>query len=122
MRLQLSKLQVENPKETQVRVGLGCEQGPKDGGNDINEVLHHQSFLFDPEIICTKLISQYHNNPPASHFGVKKTEMLVSRKYYWPTFQADIKPYVKGCIMCLASKAVCHKSYGDLQLLSVLTH
>ena len=34
----------------------------------------------------------------------------------------DIKNYVKGCDVYLASKAVQHKPYGDLQFLPVLTH
>lgn len=29
---------------------------------------------------------------------------------------------MKGCSICLVSKIVCHKFYGDLQLLPVLTH
>ncbi len=36
--------------------------------------------------------------------------------------QQDVEAYVKGCNVCLASKAVCHKPYRDLQLLPVLTH
>ncbi len=34
----------------------------------------------------------------------------------------DVEAYVKGCDVCLASKAVRHKPYGDLQLLTVPTH
>ena len=33
-----------------------------------------------------------------------------------------MKTYVKGCDICLASKAVRHKPYGDLQLLPIPTH
>ena len=34
----------------------------------------------------------------------------------------DVKAYVKGCNICLASKTICHKLYGDLQSLPVPTH
>ena len=34
----------------------------------------------------------------------------------------DVKDYVWGCDICLASKAVRHKPYGDLQSLPILTH
>ncbi len=34
----------------------------------------------------------------------------------------DVKANVKGCDVCLALKAVCHKPYGDLQLLLIPTH
>ena len=33
--------------------------------------------------------------------------------------QKDVEVYIKDCNICLASKAVCHKPYGDLQLLLV---
>ena len=69
-----------------------------------------------------ELISQYHNNPLAGHFGINKTQELITRKYYWPTLRQDVKAYVKGCNVCLASKAVWHKPYGNLQTLSVPIH
>ena len=34
----------------------------------------------------------------------------------------DVEAYVKGCDVCLASKAVRHKFYGNLQTLPVPTH
>ena len=72
--------------------------------------------------IQTELISQYHDNPLAGHFGINKTKDLVGRKYYWPSLWKDIEAYVKGCDVCLGSKAVRHKPYGDLQSLPVPTH
>ena len=36
--------------------------------------------------------------------------------------QQDVKAYVKDCNVSLALKAVCHKSYGDLQLLPIPTY
>ncbi len=56
------------------------------------------------------------------HFGIKKTQELIARKYYWPTLQGDVEAYVKGYDVCLASKAVHHKPYRDLQSLPVPTH
>ncbi len=68
------------------------------------------------------MIGRHQDNPLVGHFGIEKTCKLIARKYYWPTVQRDVKAYVKGCDVCLTSKAVCHKLYGDLQLLSVPTH
>ena len=34
----------------------------------------------------------------------------------------DVEAYIKGCNVCLASKAVRHKPYGDLQALPIPTH
>ena len=53
---------------------------------------------------------------------MKKTRELLAQKYYWPTLCHDIEDYVKGCDVCLASKAVQHKPYDDLQSLPILTH
>ena len=69
-----------------------------------------------------ELVGRHHNNPLAGHFGIEKTCKLLAQKYYWPTLRHDVEAYVKGCDVCLASKAVRHKPYGDLQSLPVPTH
>ena len=40
-------------------------------------------------------------------------------KYYWPSLKKDVENYVRGCDVCLTSKAVRYKPYGDLQSLSI---
>ena len=93
-----------------------------EGWDDIEGVRHYQSLPYVPEIIRTELISRHHDNPLASHFGIKKTRELIARKYYWPTLCRDVEDYVRGCNVCLASKTVRHKPYGDLQSLPIPTH
>ena len=68
------------------------------------------------------MISRHHNDPLTGHFGIDKTRKLVGRKYYWPSLRRDVESYVQGCDVCLASKAVIHKPYDDLQSLPILTH
>lgn len=85
-------------------------------------MLHGEWLLYLPEIIRTKLIKKHHDNPLAGYFGFKKTWELVARNYYWPTLQADVEAYVKECDICMASKAVKHKLYKDLELLPVPTY
>ena len=114
MRLRLQELQESNFKVQELRI--------KDGYQDIDRLLYHQSLLFVPEAIQMELISRYHNNPLAGHFGIKKTRELLARKYYWPTFRHNVKAYVKGCDVYLVSKAIRHKPYDDLQSLPVSTH
>ena len=48
--------------------------------------------------------------------------MLVTRKYFWPTLCQDVKSYVRGYYVCLASKAICYKPYRDYQFLVISTH
>ena len=85
-------------------------------------MLDHQGLLFVLETIQMELISRHQNNPLTGHFGIEKTCKLLARKYYWPFLKHNVKAYVKGCDVCLASKVVRHKFYGDLQSLPVSTH
>ena len=89
-------------------------KGLKNNYKEVDKVLHYQELLFVPKAIWTEIISWYHNNPLARHFDIDKIKDLVGRKYYWPSFQKDIEAYVKGCNVCLGSKAVRHKPYEDL--------
>ena len=68
------------------------------------------------------MISRHHNDPLVRYFGIDKTRKLVGRKYYWPSLRRDVESYVQGCDVCLTSKAVCQKPYGDLQSLLIPTH
>ena len=84
-------------------------------------MLHQEGLAYIPEVIRMELISRRHDDLLAGHFGIKKTQELVARKYYWLTLKADVESYIKGCDVCLASKAVKHKPYGNLQSLLVPT-
>ena len=44
------------------------------------------------------------------------------KNYYWPTFYHDVKTYIQGYDVYLAFKAACHKLYGNLYLLPMLTY
>ena len=92
------------------------------GYKELDRILYHQGLLFVPEAIQIEIISRHHNDPLAGHFGIDKTKDLVSRKYYWPSLRRDIEAYIKGYSICLGSKAVRYKPYGDLQFLPVSTH
>ena len=108
MRLRLHELQAKDEKTRKTRA-----ENLEDWDN-INSILHYQGLLYVPEIIQIELISRHRNDPLAGHFGIKKTRELIARKYYWPTLRRDVEDDKKGCDVCLASKAVRHKPYGDL--------
>ena len=108
MRLRLVELQGENGQMRKIRAEkLGRYW------KDFNEILHHQGVPYVPKIIRTELISRHHNNLLAGHFGIKKTRKLVAKKYYWETLRHDVEVYVRGYDVCLTSKAVRHKPYGN---------
>ena len=68
------------------------------------------------------MINRHHNDLLIGYFGIDKTRELVGQKYHWPSLRKDVKNYVQGCDVCLASKAVRHKPYFDLQSLPLPTH
>ena len=117
MRLQLPELQDEDEKVKVLRA-----RDLPEGWEKVEGVLQYRGLSYVPEIIRSEVISRHHNDPLAKHFGIDKTKELVGRKYYWPSLRKDVKNYVKGCDICLASKAVRHKPYGDLQSLPIPTH
>ncbi len=117
MKMKLPKLQDDNKEAMRLR-----SESLLESWEDIKQVLHYQSLLYIPKIICSELISSHHNNFHAGRFGIKKIRKLIVGKYYWSTLQWDIKAYVKGCEVCLTSKTVHYKLYRDLQLLPIPTH
>ncbi len=115
--MKLPELQ-DGDKETKKLRSKGL---PK-GWEDIEQMLHYQDFPYVPKVIRSKLISRHYNDSLAGHFGIEKTCKLIARKYYWSTLRWNIEAYVKRCDVYLAAKAVCHKPYGDLQLLPIPTY
>ncbi len=109
IKMRLPELQDDDTKAKKLRL----EQVLLKGWEDIEQVLYYQGLPYIPKVIYLELISRHHDNPLVSHFGIEKTQELIARKYYWSILQWDLKAYVKGCDICLASKAVCHKHYKD---------
>ena len=107
MKLRLQELQEANCKAQKLM------QQKANGYEKIDEIFYHQSLPLVSKAIQTELISRHHNNLLAGHFSIKKTCKLLAQKYYWPTLRHDVEVYVKGCDICLASKAVYHKPYSD---------
>ena len=118
MRLQLSKLQEKDEEAKHLRGSAGLLED----WEDVEGVLQYRGLPYVPEIICSEVISCHHDDLLVKHFGIDKTRELVGRKYYWPSLREDVENYVRGCDVCLTSKAVRHKPYGDLQSLPVPTH
>ena len=117
MRLRLQELQKYNSKAHKIRV-----TGLQESWEQIDRVFYYKGLLYLPKIVRFALISKHYNDPLVDHFGVDKTRKLIGRKYYWLSLRKDIETYVKGYDICLASKAVKYKLYGDLQSLPISTH
>ena len=114
MKRQLFELQ-DNDKEAKALRAASLLEDWK----DVKRVLQYQGLLYVSDIIYYKIISCHHNDPLAEHFGINETWELIGRKYYWPSLKKDVEAYMKGCGVCLASKAVRYKLYRDLQSLPI---
>lgn len=117
MRLQLQELQQNNDFAQKARADR-----LKEGWEESDGVLYHQCLPYILKIIRTELINKCHNDPLAGHFGIERTQELITQKYFWLSFQADVKAYIKRYNICLALKAVKYKPYRDLQLLIIPTY
>jgi len=54
------------------------------------------------------IIREHHDSVAAGHPGWYKTQELITRNYWWPYIQLDIRKYIDGCEMCQRTK-VHHK-------------
>ena len=72
-----------------------------------------------PKIVYSKLISRHYNDLLAGYFRIDKTKKLIGKKYYLLSLKKDVESFMKGCDICLASKAVRYKLYDNLQSLFV---
>ena len=117
MRLRLQELQ-ETDSEAQKIKAIELQEG----WEEVDGVFHYQRLPYVPKIVCSELISKHHDDSLAGYFGIDKRWELIGRKYYWPSLRRDVETYVKEYDICLTSKIVRHKPYGDLQSLPVRTH
>ena len=65
------------------------------------------------------ILNECHDSRYAGHLGMKKTEELVQRDFFWPTLHQDVTSYVQTCEECQRNKASNQRSAGLLQPLEV---
>jgi hypothetical protein len=51
------------------------------------------------------IITWNHDAITAGHPGRFKTQELITRDYWWPLIQSDIKRYIEGCEICQRTKS-----------------
>ena len=80
-------------------------------------LLYHQGRLLIPPTspaLILKILQQYHDSPLAGHYGVARTQALVSQHYKWPGLAAVVESYVRSCDTCARNKVVRHAPFGLL--------
>ncbi|KAG6438864.1 hypothetical protein O3G_MSEX000284, partial [Manduca sexta] len=71
--------------------------------------------LVVPQHEWANVLSVYHDDPLAGHYGADKTYQRISRRYYWKGMRKYIEAYVKNCISCQRYKPSNMKPAGLLQ-------
>jgi transposase InsO family protein len=66
-----------------------------------------------------KLLYEVHDAPTGGHLGGKKTLHKLQNTCYWPGMGKDIEDYVRGCVVCAATKPSQRPPSGLLQPLPI---
>eukprot|EP00833_Pecoramyces_ruminatium_P000433 jgi/Orpsp1_1/1174465/evm.model.c7180000050226.1 len=65
--------------------------------------------------LLLEILMKYHESPNAGHLGIKRTLELITRNFWWPKIQDDVKNFVSSCENCARNKINRHRRYGLLQ-------
>jgi transposase InsO family protein len=116
----------EEGKKRRLAMRENAERGDRAGATeawseDSEGLLRYNGRAYVPaeESVRKELLRRHHDDGMAGHLGVKKTQGLLERKFYWPGLPLDVKRYVKTCGVCQRNKAPRHRPYGELQSLPV---
>lgn len=69
---------------------------------------HKQGDIYRPFIPLKLRRALFENIHNLSHPGIKATQKLVSKRYYWRSMNTDIRSWTKNCLECQSSKIVKH--------------
>ena len=88
---------------------------------EIDDVVHYNGKIYVPQntALRTAVISQFHDDVFAGHFGKSRTAELMRRLYDWPGAVRDIQHYCHDCVKCQKAKPSHHKPFGLLNPLPV---
>ena len=69
--------------------------------------------------LLLRIVRDAHDQPSAGHPGVKRTEKLIKRYYFWPNMRELIKRYTRNCHSCRRAKPSHEKRQGLLKPLPI---
>jgi len=78
-----------------------------------------QDRLFVPSSVRPQVLEWGHSSHIACHPGVRRTTEFLSRRFWWPSLNKDVKEFVAACTVCARSKASHRPPAGLLQPLPV---
>lgn len=57
-----------------------------------------------PKELRESVLNECHDNVTAAHGGFFKTIGRIRRQYFWPGLAADVRKYVRSCVVCKKTK------------------
>lgn len=79
-----------------------------------NNMILYNDLIYIPEKLRLKVLTRYHEEPAAGHLGIRRTEEIISRNFWWPKMHKDVADFINSCEVCARSKVTRHKTYGLL--------
>ena len=87
-----------------------------------DDILYFNGLLVIPTLdLQLTVFKECHMSAAAGHFGIAKTQELITRDYYWPHLRKSIRRMIKNCDACQRAKPTRHAPYGLLHALPVPT-
>jgi hypothetical protein len=86
-----------------------------------NDLLRYVDRLYVPDIedIRLQILHDCHDASISGHQGWLRTYERISRNYYWPKMEKDVKSYVSTCDSCQRNKPSNHRPFGLLHPLPI---
>ena len=77
------------------------------------------SRLFVPSELRPQVIHWEHTSLLSCHPGVKRTIYVISRRFWWPAMESEVREYIEACSVCACNKTSSQARTGLLQPLPI---
>jgi len=83
------------------------------------ELLCWKGRVYAPKATRTRIMKSEHDSNIAGHFGKDRTMELISRNFYWPKMEEDVRAYCGNCDNSQRMKSPRHAKHGLLHPLAL---
>ena len=75
--------------------------------------------LYVPADLRSQVIHWAHTSPLFCHPGVRRTMFAISRRFWWPSMEPEVREYVEACSVCARNKSSTGSRMGLLHPLPI---
>ena len=75
--------------------------------------------LYVPAELRPQVIHWAHTSLLSCHPGVKRTMYVISRRFWWPAMETEVREYIEACSVCARNKTSSKARSGLLQPLPI---